>query len=329
MAFRIHPLWWPLLAGASPAVIPAMAVKRKRFLNNAATADQHNQERIQAAQPLDLPELEDLTLTVLVEEKAEDGFLGDAGVSYLFSSDRGSLLYDVGFGPERPALAHNAVRLGFQLGQADALAISHLHPDHMGGMKAVSAGKVAIPDTLGQPEGQPCYLPDKAEAPGFAQQVMDAPALLSAGLGTTGPLARSLFFMGLTKEQAIVGHIRDKGLVVFTGCGHPTAEVILEMARRLSDQPLYAFGGGLHFPVTSGRGNRLGISFQQLIGTGKPPWQRINDQDLGNTILAINRAAPEKVFLSAHDTCDHAIERLQNELAAETTVLKAGGTYSI
>ncbi len=329
MAFRIHPLWWPLLAGASPAVIPAMAVKRKRFLHNAATAAQFNQERIQRTRLLDLPDLEKLSLTVLVEEKAEDGFLGDAGVSYLFSTDRGRLLYDLGFGPERPALSHNAVRLGFHLQHADEMVISHLHPDHMGGMKAVSAGKVAIPEIMGSPSGQSCYFPDCAGAPGFNEQIVQEPAVFSSGLGTTGPLARSLFFMGLTEEQAIVGHVKDKGLVVFTGCGHPTAEVILEMVRRLSDQPLYAFGGGLHFPVTGGRGNRLGIQLQQVIGTGKPPWQRINDEDLSGTIGAINRAAPAKVYLSAHDTCDYAIERLQNELSAETTVLKAGGTYLI
>jgi hypothetical protein len=36
--------------------------------------------------------------------------------------------------------------------------------------------------------------------------------------------------------------LKSKGLAVFTGCGHPTIEVILEMVRRLSDEPLYAFG---------------------------------------------------------------------------------------
>jgi len=87
---------------------------------------------VDQAQPLDLPELDFLELTVLVEEKTKPGFLGDASVSYLFRTDQGSLLFDVGFGPERPALAHNAEKLGIEPDRIDALVISHLHPNHMG-----------------------------------------------------------------------------------------------------------------------------------------------------------------------------------------------------
>ena len=115
--------------------------------------------------------------------------------------------------------------------------------------------------------------------------------------------------------------------MVFTGCGHPTIEVILEMVGRLSNEPLYAVGGGLHFPVTGGRGSRAAIQFQTVMGTGKPPWRRITDEDLSRTITAINEAGPKKVYLSAHDTCDHAPDRMTRELRAETEVLKAGATY--
>jgi len=108
-------------------------------------------------------------------------------------------------------------------------------------------------------------------------------------------LAWSLFIFGYTEKQALLARIKGKGLVVFTGCGHPTIEVILEMVKRLSDEPLYAIGGVLHFPVTEGRGNRAGIRFQTIIGTGKPPWQRIADGDLSRTINAINNDSPEKV----------------------------------
>jgi 7,8-dihydropterin-6-yl-methyl-4-(beta-D-ribofuranosyl)aminobenzene 5'-phosphate synthase len=37
--------------------------------------------------------------------------------------------------------------------------------------------------------------------------------------------------------------------------------------------------------------------------------------------------APKHVFLSAHDTCDYAIDRFRNELKSEVEVLKAGATY--
>ena len=140
-------------------------------------------------------------------------------------------------------------------------------------------------------------------------------------------MARSLFLFGYTEEQALLARVKDKGLVVFTGCGHPTIEVVLEMVGRLFDEPLYAVGGGLHFPVTRGRGNRAGIQFQTIIGTGKPPWQRITGEDLDRTITAINRASPKRVYLSGHDTCDHSLDRMKRELDAETEVLRAGATY--
>jgi len=160
----------------------------------------------------------------------------------------------------------------------------------------------------------------------------------TAGWGGGGPwdevkqakwLARSLFFLGLCEEQALVARVKDKGVVVITGCGHPTVEVILEMVRRLSDEPLYAIAGGLHFPVTESRFRRRGIQLQMFLGTGKPPWQRISDDDLTHTIDQINEAAPKRVLLSAHDTCDHALDRLAGELTAETMVLQAGQMYRV
>jgi len=176
---------------------------------------------------------------------------------------------------------------------------------------------------------KPCFLPDKAEAKGFKAELVERPRLLAAGIASTGPLARSLFLFGHTEEQALLARVKDKGLVVFTGCGHPTIEVILEMVGRLSKEPLYAIGGGLHFPVTGGRGNRAGIQFQTIIGTGKPAWQRITDEDLSRTIAAINDAGPKKVYLSGHDTCDYALDRMKKELRSETEVLNAGATYRL
>jgi len=327
VSFRISPVWWPVLAVASPVIIPWVLVRNRHFQEDRTRATETNQDRMDWAEPFEIPELDFLELTVLVEWKAEEGFIGDAGVSYLFKTDLGSMLFDVGFGATRPALTHNASRLGFTLDQVEALTISHLHSDHMGGIPAQRSRQVTVPDELMSPELKPCFLPDRAEAKGFKAELVERPQLLTAGIASTGPLARSLFLFGYTEEQALLARVKDKGLVVFTGCGHPTIDVILEMVRRLSNEPLYAVGGGLHFPVTGGRGNRAGIQFQMMIGTGKPPWQWIIDEDLSRAITAISRANPKRVYLSGHDTCDHALDRMMRELNAETEVLKAGATY--
>ena len=218
-----------------------------------------------------MPELEHFELTVLLEQKADPGFLGAAGVSYLIKTDQGSLLFDLGYGPEMPALTHNATRLGFKIDQVGALAISHLHPDHMGGFKAVRDNQVTVPQEFGRCEAIPCYLPAEANAEGFQTEVLEGPRMLTAGVASTGPLTRSLFLLGWTEEQAIVARLKNKGLVVFTGCGHPTIETIVQMVKRLSDEPIYAIGGGLHFPITDSPLRKPGLKVQMIWGTGKPP----------------------------------------------------------
>jgi 7,8-dihydropterin-6-yl-methyl-4-(beta-D-ribofuranosyl)aminobenzene 5'-phosphate synthase len=327
MSFRISPAWWPALAVASPVMVPWLWIRNRHFQKDRTRAAELNRKRMDDASLLELPELEYLELTVLVDWKTEEGFLGDAGVSYWIRTDLGALLFDVGFGPARPALAHNAARVGFGLDQVDALAISHLHADHMGGIPAARSRQVAVPDGLMSREPKPCFLPDRAEAGGFRAELVERARLLTAGIASTGPLARSLFMLGFTEEQALVARLKNKGLVIITGCGHPTIDVVLEMVGRLLQEPIYAIAGGLHLPVTGGRGNRAGIQFQTLVGTGKPPWQRITDDDLSRNISVINRVGAKRVCLSAHDTCDHALDRMMRELTAETEVLKAGATY--
>jgi 7,8-dihydropterin-6-yl-methyl-4-(beta-D-ribofuranosyl)aminobenzene 5'-phosphate synthase len=236
-------------------------------------------------------------------------------------------LFDVGFGPDSPTLRHNARRLGVDLTGVEAVAISHLHPDHMGGMEAFRSHRVRTPPDMDGLKRKPCFLPEPAETDDLDAVSVDAPRMLASGIGTTGPLARSLFFLGLCEEQALVARLEGRGLVVITGCGHPTVELILKMARRLSDDPIHVIAGVIHFPVTRSRSVRRGIQVQMFYGTGKPPWRKINDGDLSRTIEHINRADPKRVLLSAHDTCDHALRRLQQELAAETTVLEAGASH--
>jgi 7,8-dihydropterin-6-yl-methyl-4-(beta-D-ribofuranosyl)aminobenzene 5'-phosphate synthase len=182
MKVRMSPLWWPVLAVSSPVTAPVLLVRNRRFREEKARAAAANQERIDRAAPLDLPPLDFLELDVLVEWKTEPGFTGDAGVSYLLHTDLGSVLFDVGFGPTRPALTHNAAQLGFDMDQVDALIISHLHLDHMGGLSAQRAREVHLPDDLMPSQSKPCFLPDTADVTGFEPRLVDGPQLMSAGI---------------------------------------------------------------------------------------------------------------------------------------------------
>jgi 7,8-dihydropterin-6-yl-methyl-4-(beta-D-ribofuranosyl)aminobenzene 5'-phosphate synthase len=101
------------------------------------------------------------------------------------------------------------------------------------------------------------------------------------------------------------------------------------MVKRLSNDPIYAIGGGLHFPITDSPLRKPGLKVQMILGTGKPPWKRLTDDDLDRTLNNLNIINPKYMFLSAHDTCDYAIDRFKNELKSETHVLKAGATYKL
>lgn len=329
MRARISPLWWPVLALSSPVLLPKLLFRNRSFAKEVKKAHDINCQRIEQADKLDLPELDFLELQVLVDQRAAPGYMSEPGVSYLFTTDRGSLLFDVGFGPESPVLANNAKKLGFSIDQVDGVAISHLHPDHMGGFRAARNKQVTLPPSMQSRSKKTCFLPAQAAAGNFNVEIVQNPGMLSAGLATTGPLARALFMMGWTEEQALVARIKDKGLVVFTGCGHPTIETILQLVQHLSNEKIYAIGGGLHFPVTDSPLKKPGLKVQMIWGTGKQPWKRITDTDLNRTITNINKIDPEHVFLSPHDTCDHSLSQFSKNLKCNTTILKAGATYRL
>ncbi len=325
----ISTFWWPIMGLASPVLIPFLLKKNYSYQKNVSKAEKLNKMRIDNAESFPIPEVESLKLTTLVEWKQKDGFFGDAGVSYLLNTNLGSMLFDIGHGADNQTLLKNIERLNLDLNDIDALTISHLHKDHMGGLKAARDKIVRLPEQLMPAELKTCYLPDSAGTEGFKTNLVDSPTILESGIASTGPLARSLFFLGFTEEQALIINIKDKGLAIITGCGHPTIKTILKMVKKISDQTIYAIGGGLHFPLTEGRGSKFGFELQQVFGTGKAPWDKITKKDLEETIETINNCGAKKVFLSAHDSCDFSLSYLKENLKAETEILKAGESYHI
>lgn len=327
---RFSPLWWPALAIAAPLLAPWLAYRGARFSRQCAQAERVNRARVSLAQSLDPPELEGLVITVLAEAKARPGFIAQPGVCYHIASERGRALFDLGWGPERGgAAAANAATLGLDLNDLAAVVISHLHPDHMGGIKAARQKRVSPPPGLGLPRNPPLLLPAPARSTGFDARLAERPGLLPAGLASTGPLLRPLFFLGPCEEQALVARVRGKGAVVITGCGHPGLPLILAMAAKLCPGPLYALAGGLHLPLSASRFNSAGIKSQMILGTGLPPWRKLGKEHLEQTVAAINQADPQVVLLSPHDTCDAALDLLAKGVKADCRVLRAGERYRL
>ncbi len=210
MNFRISPLWWPALALASPVLLIVLMVKHAKFKYHLSEARKNNCEQLATAAPLALPELRNLDLTVLLEEFHRTGFGHAPGISYHLKTEMGCLLFDLGYGDEEEGLARNIRKLKIDFTDTDAVVISHLHPDHMGGFKACKQRSVPLPSGCEGLAGRLCYVPDHADSGSFEVHQVSKPGILPAGIGTTGPLARSLFLMGPTREQALLRGYRAK-----------------------------------------------------------------------------------------------------------------------
>lgn len=76
-----------------------------------------------------------MQVTLLVDNEASDGLRSEHGLSFLVETDDGAVLFDTG---QSDAWFHNLIALGRKPEAIKAIAISHGHYDHTGGLaKAV------------------------------------------------------------------------------------------------------------------------------------------------------------------------------------------------
>lgn len=191
-----------------------------------------------------------------------------------------SLLLDTGLTPN--GLADNMRRLGLSPQCIEAIVFSHGHFDHTTGLdglvRALGSPNLPIivhPDfwtrrRMVVPGREPFELPSTSKSAlqeaGFEIIEEKQPSLLLDGsLLVTGEVERTTEFERgfpvqqafrdgqwqpdpLTlDDQALVMNVRDKGLVVLTGCGHAGLVNTLRYARKLTGvDRLYAVIGGFH-----------------------------------------------------------------------------------
>ncbi|MCU1603407.1 MAG: beta-lactamase domain protein [Frankiales bacterium] len=211
------------------------------------------------------------------------GLIAEHGFAALVTVRRGdrstTLLFDTGISPDGMAL--NAERLGVDWGAVQGVVLSHGHFDHAGGFAGLARATPSLPMTvhpgiwtrrrLAPPGIDPSEMPTLSrrslEAEGFQVIERRQPSLLlEESVLITGEVDRTTDFeLGMPPphqalvegrwqhdplvldDQALVLNVRDKGLVVLTGCGHAGAVNIARHAMRLTGVPtLHALLGGLH-----------------------------------------------------------------------------------
>jgi 7,8-dihydropterin-6-yl-methyl-4-(beta-D-ribofuranosyl)aminobenzene 5'-phosphate synthase len=273
----------------------------------------------------DLGEVDEVSILPLVERLVPEGvgLHGEPGVSYLVSAGGMRVLFDSGLSGGKPesALVHNARVLGVSLADVDAVVISHLHADHVGGVRAMREHTFAFSAEPLEPRGLPAHVPTQMSHSRADVLVTTGPRVIGPGLAVLPPLPRMLFWLGYIAEQAMVVNVRAFGLVLITGCGHPQIEQILGVTERVLDVPIRAVVGGLHLPVHAAR---TPLVPQAVLGNPNPPWQPISERDANHVLDEIHARGPRLVALSSHDSTPWTYDAFGHRFGDRYRTLRAG-----
>jgi 7,8-dihydropterin-6-yl-methyl-4-(beta-D-ribofuranosyl)aminobenzene 5'-phosphate synthase len=268
--------------------------------------------------------------------------VAEHGFAALVTTRRGdrshTLLFDTGVSPH--GLADNLERLGHDASAIEAVVLSHGHFDHAGGFAGLARlrRRQGLPITLhplvwsprravfpGLPEWQlPRLRRSSLEGEGFEVIERRQPSvLLDRSVLITGEVDRTTDFetgmpfheaLGergwepdplILDDQALIVNVRDRGLVVLTGCGHAGAVNICRYARRLTATPrLVGLFGGFYL---------TGPAFEPIIEA---------------TVSALRELAPE-VIVPAHCTGWRAQHRLAAALPEAFVPNAVGTTFTL
>ena len=224
-------------------------------LQLAAAEVQQDLNMLKTTTPLDIGETTALEILPLYEGVASRPDLHSGlGVSYLIKTDTATILFDVGNNPESTSpspLEQNMAKLGVSLDDVDVIVFSHTHYDHTGGQRW--PGTFAIGGAEQVPLGdRPIFVPEALTYPGSDPLVVTAPRQIAEGVARTGAIPFVYSFpIGLAipqgVEQALVINVKDRGIVVVTGCGHMIVDSLLAHVRAEFAAPVVGVIGGLHY----------------------------------------------------------------------------------
>jgi 7,8-dihydropterin-6-yl-methyl-4-(beta-D-ribofuranosyl)aminobenzene 5'-phosphate synthase len=216
--------------------------------------------------------------------EAPDALLAEHGFSVLVTVSkngaRRQILFDTGTSPT--GVIQNMARLDIDPRAIEAIVCSHGHFDHTTGLDGIirQLGTANMPilihphfwrrRRIAIPGRDPLEIPTTSRAAladaGFEVIEEGHPSfLLGRSVLITGEVPRTTGYepgfppqqawLGgrwepdplVLDDQALIVDVKDKGLLVITGCGHAGIVNICRYARRLTgERPVYAVMGGFH-----------------------------------------------------------------------------------
>lgn len=230
------------------------------------------------------PHLLNVTTPFMEDGLAFDALLAQHGFGALVVVRKDGrehrVLFDTGATPD--GLVENMRLMDLSPGDIEAIVLSHGHSDHTTGLDGLARalGRTNLPvlihpefwnrRRLAFPGREPFELPTTSkgalEDAGFEIAEEERPSfLLDGSLLVTGEVDRTTpFECGMPGQQALKGgewvpdplilddqallvNVRDKGLVILTGCGHSGIVNVVRYARKITGiGKVHAIIGGFH-----------------------------------------------------------------------------------
>ena len=146
-----------------------------------------------------------------------------------------TILFDAG--GDSAMLLRNMRKLGIDPQIVEAIVISHIHYDHLGGLAGFLEENNDVAVYL--PECLPENIKDAVRVSGAELVEVREAVKICERAYSTGELGDWI------KEQALVIET-DEGLVVITGCAHPGVVNVVREAKRLRGDDVHLVLGGFH-----------------------------------------------------------------------------------
>jgi len=273
---------------------------------------------------------------------SRDSLVGEHGLSLLVKVHEGSekhtILFDTGH--TGIGVLHNAKHLDVDLGQIETIVMSHRHMDHTGSLWPIleRLGRpiplVIHPEAflssryLLLPDGKKLRFPDtlnRKDLEGRGVQIIESrkPVPVADGkILVTGEIERTTGFEkglpyaytehdgklvkdAISDDQSLVMHLKERGLVVISGCAHSGIVNTLLYSKKISGvDRLYAVLGGFHLS---------GPEFEPIIG---------------ETIECLKKMSPE-IFAPMHCTGWKAVHRFEETFPDAFVLNSVGSTITL
>lgn len=243
-----------------------------------------------------------VTITILSSNLADGGTIGEWGFAALIEVDGHCLLFDTGRYPD--TVMRNAAVLDVDLSCVTDVVLSHFHFDHTSGLiplvdergdgEPARLKRVHVADGFflprrlrGQVEetegNQMIASRERLEAAGVEFVVHSRPTEIAPAIWVSGPVVRNhpeknypQKMMVRIEGEWVEDHVPDSqglavateaGSIVLLGCGHSgTVNLLEQIQRTISDQPVHALMGGMHLFNASDQ--TLEWTAQHLLGIG-------------------------------------------------------------